>query len=842
MRSSWTARASDYAARRIDVLSRCVATRPGDRIQGLCVRSGAMTMRSQARAYGKRARAIAAATRFASGRRSCSPVRSRFARRHAMIPRAKWDALKQRAASERLTPSNVLLTAYAEVVATWASADDFTLNLTIGNRPQAPEFAGILGVFTALTPFAVHDVRGGAFATRAQTQQAQLVRDLDHRAFSGVEVQRLIAQRAGDPVAGILPVVFTSMVGESDAPLPGVEGVAFAITETPQTWLDNKVYEEDGGLGIDWDAPEALFPSGMLDAMFEAYIGLIESLADGDAAWIAPKRSLVPAGQCPIFHSANATDAPAPGDLLHARVLAPAVETPGAQAVIAPQGTLSFEELDRCVRTLAHALHAALKPSDVLVAIVMEKGVEQVIAALAILECGRAFLPISAGQPDLRIQTILDQAGVRVVLTQPRIRRGRQWRTDVTLIDVPAEVPDITLPRLPQCASPDDLAYVIYTSGSTGIPKGVVVSHRAAQNTLADIACRFAVDANDRVLWVSSFEFDLSIFDIFGVLSAGGTLVIPEPDGHRNPALWAECVARHGVTIWNSVPAIAELLLSGASGMDGAPLDSLRLFLLSGDWIPVSLPGRLRESVPDADIVSLGGATEAAIWSIYYRIETIDPAGVSVPYGTPLRNQRFHVLKRDLQPCPIYSVGKLYIAGLGLAEGYWNNPEQTKARFITHPETGERLYDTGDLGRYGPDGVIEFLGREDQQIKLRGFRIELGEIEAALAKNPGVQTAIAMLDLAGATKRIVAFVIGTEKVPDRLRQWAEEWLPDYMIPQRFVPLDALPLTPNGKLDRKALAALCAQPGENERALNRRGKDHLRRDTRPSWSFAGQRHR
>ena len=229
--------------------------------------------------------------------------------------------------------------------------------------------------------------------------------------------------------------------------------------------------------------------------------------------------------------------------------------------------------------------------------------------------------------------------------------------------------------------------------------------------------------------------------------------------------------------------------------------------MLSGDWIPVALAGRIRAQIPACRLYSLGGATEASIWSIFHPIEQVDPQWVSIPYGKPLRNQTFHVLKDDLSPCPIHTTGKLFIGGAGLAMGYWNDPEQTAARFVRHPRTGETLYDTGDLGRYRPDGAIEFLGREDQQVKLRGFRIELGEIEAALSNHPQVQNAVALLQRQGETQRIVAYVVKNEPAAidmADLRQSVAAQLPEYMVPTAFVALDALPLTPNGKLDRKAL--------------------------------------
>ena len=322
----------------------------------------------------------------------------------------------------------MLLTAYAEVLGTWARRDDFTLNLTVGDRRVLhPDVATMLGVFTNLTPLEIRGAVRGSFRSRALAQQRQLATDLDHRAMSGVEVQRLLAHRAGDPQAGLLPVVFTSVLGEPQVALPAdVVDVVDSITQTPQTWLDNKVYEQDGGLGVDWDAPAALFPPGLLDAMFAAYLGLLETLAGSDAAWEATDRSLVPAADRALLARVNATAGPVPDDRLHDAVFAAATATPDAVAVLTDTQTITFAELTARALDVAHELQALLQPRDVLVAIVMEKRVEQIVAALAILETGRAFLPISADLPEARIHALLRQADVRVALTAaPPARRVR---------------------------------------------------------------------------------------------------------------------------------------------------------------------------------------------------------------------------------------------------------------------------------------------------------------------------------------------------------------------------------------------------------------------------------
>ncbi|WP_197043708.1 AMP-binding protein [Saccharothrix sp. NRRL B-16314] len=261
------------------------------------------------------------------------------------------------------------------------------------------------------------------------------------------------------------------------------------------------------------------------------------------------------------------------------------------------------------------------------------------------------------------------------------------------------------------------------------------------------------------MLGLSALSFDLSVWDVFGALGAGATLVLPRADDHRDPRRWLDLVREHRVTIWNSVPALAGMFTDYANGAATVPL---RLVMLSGDWIPLDLPDRIRACAPDARVVSLGGATEAAIWSIAYEVGEVEDGWDSIPYGTPMRNQTFHVLDDRMRECPVHVTGELYIGGVGLAEGYLGDPEKTAERFVRHPSSGERLYRTGDLGRWRPEGFIEFLGREDNQVKVGGFRIELGEVEAALAACPGVARAVAATAGDRHNKRLIAAVVRDE--------------------------------------------------------------------------------
>ena len=230
---------------------------------------------------------------------------------------------------------------------------------------------------------------------------------------------------------------------------------------------------------------------------------------------------------------------------------------------------------------------------------------------------------------------------------------------------------------------PEDLAYVIYTSGSTGMPKGVMIDHRGAVNTILDINQRFDVNSADRVLALSALNFDLSVYDVFGLLAAGGTIVIPKAFSERDPEHWAELIAKHRVTIWDTVPALMQMLVEYEAGRSEHLPDSLRLVMMSGDWIPLDLPDRIKNMATDIKVVGLGGATEASIWSILYPIEKIESHWTSIPYGKPMVNQSFHVLNDALAPCPVWVPGQLFIGGIGLAIGYWRDEEKTQNSFIT---------------------------------------------------------------------------------------------------------------------------------------------------------------
>ncbi|MET8042732.1 amino acid adenylation domain-containing protein [Micromonospora sp. NPDC005215] len=694
--------------------------------------------------------------------------RTEFTRRRAALSADRWRAIKQRARERGVTPSAVLLAAFADVLRLWSKQPDFTVNVTLFNRPEThPDLAQVIGDFTSLTLLEVQDTSDLPFAHRARAVQDQLMRDLEHLSFSGVRVLRERLRRNGPGPGSSMPVVFTSALGlngESDAPnnMAWFGAYTYGISQTPQVWLDHQVTEEAGQLVYNWDAVEALFPAGLLDDMFASYAALLERLAGPDGGWEDPDLAPAP----PDAHLAerrvaNETAGPLSDRTLVDLFVARARQDPERNAVLSDNGCLTYGALLRRTEELAWRLVALDATRDQPVAVVLPRHPDQVCAVLGVVAAGAPYLPVDPQWPTARRDQLMKSAGVRVVVTDRRHRDDLDWPEGVTVLAVddlgPGSARAGTLPPGPAVS---DLAYVIFTSGSTGTPKGVMIDHRGAVNTVLDINDRFSVTGRDRVLAVSALSFDLSVYDIFGPLAAGGAVVVLTASAAHDPVHWSELVARFQVTVWNSVPALMRLWLESEGAAAAGPL---RLALLSGDWIPVGLPDAVRAHFPQAQVVSLGGATEASIWSVCYPVAAVPEDWVRIPYGRPLRNQKLHVYDHRLGERPIWAVGEIFIAGVGLARGYRDDAVRTAERFITHPRTGELLYRTGDLGRYLPGGDIEFLGREDFQVKINGFRIELGEVTAAVEKQPGVGEALVRVDTNPATGRrhLVAYVVPT---------------------------------------------------------------------------------
>jgi pyochelin synthetase len=711
-----------------------------------------------------------------------------FSRRKLKLAADQWNVIKTRAARSGITPTSVLLAAFAEVLNLWSRVPHYCLNLTLFNRlPLHQAVNSVVGDFTNLLALEIDARERCTFVELCTRIQAQFLADYEHRQVNALEVLRELAKRRGGQQV-TLPVVFSSTLmldrkrSDDAGVLEKFGPMGYGISQTPQVSLDYQIFEVNGDLVINWDGVEEVFPPGMLDDMFASHQELLYMLARDADAWGRQDLAALPQVQQQTREQVDNTTAAVFETCLHQLFIEKALECPENIALVHSSGVIRYGAL------LAHSCLVAeelvgkgVRPQE-LVAVVMQKGWEQVVAVLGILIAGAAYLPVEPHWPTLRRNHILEQGDVRIVLTQPALRGELAWPPEVQTIDVrPQDILSSLEPVPAIRQSADDLAYVIFTSGSTGTPKGVMISHRGAVNTIIHLNRMFNVGANDRVLAVSDLTFDLSVYDIFGLLAAGGTIVIPDASLSRDVNHWETLVRRHEVTLWNSAPPLMGMIVDGWQPGSQSHLPSLRLALLSGDWIPVSLPERIRRLSPGVQIISLGGATEGSIWSIYYPIDEVASDWDSVPYGRALPNQHMYVRNQALRPCPDMSIGEIYIGGLGVALGYWKDPEKTARQFLTDPRSGERLYYTGDLGRMRTDGNIEFLGRADNQVKLRGHRVELGEIAACLQSHPAIRAAAVRVLKQDNRLLLTAYVVpqpaGSQRAPEQT-ELSPEGLPN----------------------------------------------------------------
>lgn len=793
----------------------------------------------------------------------------RFTRREFRLPIAEVDRIRQEATKRGLTLAAAFASAYSMVLARWTENAHFLLNVPLFDRAEInPAVANMIADFTNLVLVEVDAREVTTFMTHAKAVQQTMHRDIGQAAYSGIDVLRAMRRAHIESAA---PIVLACNFAEpllSDLFEHSLGRLGWSISQTPQVWLDHQIYRLSDHYLLNWDAVEALFPSGMLDSMFGAYKTIVRRLSEGN--WEEIGFPAIPPAQAAIREQINATDAPVDDRLLHEPFIAQVERTPNAPALISSSGQVTYRELHQKAGAFAGALREAGISGGDRVAVILPKGPEQITSVLGILMAGGVYVPIAADSPPERLASIVRDADCRFGIRRPS-GDGLEDKTDSVLWFDPVVLTD---PRPIQIDAPtphrqsQDLAYLIYTSGSTGTPKGVMIDHRGALNTILDINRRWSLSSSDRILGLSSLAFDLSVYDIFGPLSCGAALIVPDEAGRRDPAHWLSIGEEFGVTVWNSVPALMTMAVEYAERRSIHLPASLRLVLLSGDWIPLSLPERVRRISSAKDIVGLGGATEASIWSNWFQIDTVEPTWTSIPYGFPLTNQRYRVLDAMGRDCPDWVPGDLYIAGVGLAHGYWNDPQKTQHSFVRDPN-GERLYRTGDRARYWPDGTLEFLGRLDFQVKINGHRVELGEIDAAMARIDGVSQAISDVRSFGGQKQIVSFVTLDKGIGDpsafggtgtcaqvRLPQYVEadhraspcvltvdgdlreqlgQMLPDHMIPRIVAVLDAFPLSSNGKIDRTRLPEVAAPVRASSADVTEENTTALMRKVASLWS-------
>jgi amino acid adenylation domain-containing protein len=722
-----------------------------------------------------------------------------------------WDALVAAASARELDPGAVVASVYAEVLRRSSSTDPLTVVVVdFGQRHLAPDLATLYGDFSSLSWVRYHELSYLTVEQAARRTAHQLARDRLHDWGNPFEAVRSLPAEEREFTA-----VLTDCRG---APAMDHDSAQIVSSEshTPGVKLDLVVIDAGGRLRSAWQSSASELQAGTVRAMADQFRLILAELAGDESAWGQPLRELGNSrtqlqGEREVW---NYTDREFDREQsIHGLFEAQASRHPERTAVVADTVALSYGELDRRACQLARHLRRLGVRDGSHVAVLLDRSFDLIVALLAVLKAGAAYLPLPLADPESRRAAMLRRAQANVMITSEAHNPPTNRYAKVILLDRQKSAIDAESgERLHGVnVSSSATAYIMFTSGSTGEPKGVVVRHRPIVNLIEWAGRTFDFDEHDRVLFVNSTGFDLSVFDIFGLLAYGGSIRIVADADLRDPLRLAHILTHEPITFWNSAPAYLQFIMPALSAPPGQQ-GSLRLTFLSGDWIPLSLPDQLRTVFPNTRVIALGGATEATVWSNFFEVRRIDPRWRSIPYGQPIHNARYYVLNEQMQRCSAGTPGELYIGGECVASGYVNAPEVTASRFVAdpfHERPGMTMYRTGDLVRAMEDGNLEFLGRADDQFKLRGFRIEPAEIEAALAQaglaNP---VAVGREDTPG-NRTIVAFGTrpgagGLIDDPD-LRRRVSELLPEFMAPSKFYALPKLPITTNGKVDRRRLA-------------------------------------
>lgn len=731
----------------------------------------------------------------------------RGAKQSIQFPLALTNALKSLSQQESATLFMMLLAGFKALLSTYTGQTDIVVGTDIANRYR-PEIEGLIGFFVNQLV-----LRTEVSPELTFRQLLQRVREVTLSAYSHQDVpfEQLVATLNPDRDLSRSPLFQVKFVLQNlptpDWQLPGLQVEVLPDIDTGSTALDLflSLTETPQGLSGTLEYNTDIFTAATIQRLMAHFQQLLTSAIANPDQPLLSLSLLTPAEQEQL-KIWNQTEVAYPLDrCLHHWIEDQVERTPDAIAVIFGNTQLTYRELNQRANQLAAHLQQLGVEPEILVGICVERSLEMVIGLLGILKAGGAYVPLDPSYPPERLSFMLQDAQVPILLTQQALLNSLPPTTAqiLCLDSPPPHLPTFPPPLSP---TPSSLAYVIYTSGSTGKPKGAMNTHQGICNRLLWMQDTYGLTANDRVLQKTPFSFDVSVWEFFWPLMTGACLVVAPPDAHKDSAELVRLITQYQITTLHFVPSMLRVFLNDPGVVNCV---SLRHVICSGEALAVDLPQLFFQKLA-AELHNLYGPTEAAVDVTAWKCQ-LNWSDRAIPIGYPIANTQIYILNSYLQPVPVGVAGELHIGGIGVGRGYLNRPELTAAKFIPNPlKVGDRLYKTGDLARYRPNGSIEYLGRLDHQVKLRGLRIELSEIEAVLTQHAAVQEAVvvAQEDQSGQSQLVAYWVACStaEIETEQLRSHLLQSLPDYMLPAQFIRLEALPTLPNGKLDRRALPA------------------------------------
>lgn len=726
----------------------------------------------------------------------------------------EWKKFEKSCADIGISTSNAMVTIFGKVIARWSRKKDLIISLPVASRFfDEADFTDIFGICTDFLLFDIHDYKDETLLSAALRNQERLAELSAYRDFTGMDVIRELSRIRGD-FGNAAPVVFTSLLDVPDKNTHFIKKRYFQ-THTSQIWLDAIVLKCGEGITFSWDYVGELFEDITINAMMDTFFTELKKVSNDNSEWNKKELDIITAAPMSVSSCSGE---------VKPRVYKPLIELlldseqrfQDNTAVCVNNKEYSYKKLFSDAKVFATLLsEKGIRPGDK-VMILLDKCYEQIVSVVGTVLSGAVYVPVDTENTRSRLTHCIQNSEAKIIVTDNNLIEKYGSFDETETINITAlEFCDKSSDYVRPSTSFDDIFCIIYTSGTTGLPKGAMILQKSLQNCIDFTNEILSADENTRVLSLTNLCHDMSIYDIFGIIQCGGSIILPDNDKLKDPSHWSELMNKYNASLWNSVPSIMEMLLEHLSHSGNTTLPSLKNVILGGETLSVNMPEKIRKYAYNCEIYNVGGPTETTIWSIAHKVEESDLKKIRIPLGRAIDNVTYVIFDDNFQICPYDVSGMICIEGVSVSNGYIGLPEKNAESFVTDPYTGKKMYITGDIGKYLINGEIDILGREDFQVKLNGKRIELTEIENASVHEKRIDVAVAVCDQ---DKKIIGlyYKANSPITAQELEKHLESELPPYMMPSVYMEVDSFPLTRNGKIAREQLPEfeICVSDTDN----------------------------
>ena len=713
------------------------------------------------------------------------------------ITKEQWESIKDNAKSFEVTPFLVLVTIFSKVLERWTNNEKFFINIPNFNREFVDEqLKNVIGECSTFTYLEVDKSEEFNFIEEVKINQKRFWSNLAHNSLEGTEILKELWKSEGI-IAPTIPIVFTSLL-DMEEHADNIIYKTIAQSQTCQVWLDVIVSEYNDELHFNFDTVKGLIDENLIEDMVCAFKNIADELSQSKENWLKEYYDLIPQYQKDIIDKINTNFKELPDKTIQQLYEEAFDKYKDKIAVSSLNKRYTYGEFLEKGKNIARKLVSLNIQKNDKVAILIEKGVEQVASIFAVIMCGAVYVPISTEAPAERVKYCIENSESRIILSESSMRNKLDGLKNVEILydDEKYEFSErkVSFAKTDM----DDIMAIIYTSGTTGKPKGVMVPQRGILNCIYYTTEIMNADDNDKIISISSHNHDMSMYDILGTFCIGAEVIVLNSMNWKDPSHWIELINKYKVSIWISVPVTFEMLLNYIEGTE-VKLPSLRNVFLGGEAMSEGLLGRIRKAAPNVQIYNIGGPTETTMWSNIYKIKDEE-----IHYGYPIANNQIYLLDNRENQVPFGVTGEIVNAGVGITNGYINNEDIGKNKYVFSKKFNKKMYRTGDIGRYLDNGCIEILGRKDSQIKINGKRIELEDIEKNILGYNGINRVI-ILQTKGKENKLAAFYMSDNEIDIReLKKWLGEKLPIYMIPKYIIRIDSIPTAATGKIDSNKL--------------------------------------